>query len=94
MSLLARVFLALIRVYQCTFSAVMGKECRYYPSCSHYATDAIRRFGALKGGWMGLRRILRCHPWRAGGYDPVPEKFCDSRGTCDKSAYDSEAKET
>lgn len=92
MSLLARIFLGLIRVYQCTLSTVMGKQCRYYPTCSHYASGAIRRFGALKGGWMGMKRILRCHPWQKGGYDPVPEKLCHSGETCDKSAYDSEVK--
>lgn len=94
MSPLARLFLVLIRIYQYTLSSVMGKECRFYPSCSHYTAESIRRFGALKGGWTGLRRILRCHPWRAGGFDPVPEKFCAAGDTCDKSAYDSKVKET
>lgn len=73
MSMLARFFLAVIRFYQVTFSTLMGRECRFYPSCSHYASDAIRRYGALRGGWMGARRILRCNPWNQGGYDPVPE---------------------
>lgn len=73
MSMAARILLALIRAYQFTFSALMGKQCRFYPSCSHYAAEAIRRHGALAGGWMGLRRILRCHPWNPGGVDLVPE---------------------
>lgn len=72
MSLPAKILLVLIRGYQFTFSALMGKQCRFYPSCSHYAADAIRHYGALRGSFMGLRRILRCHPWNPGGYDPVP----------------------
>ncbi|HYD19704.1 MAG TPA: membrane protein insertion efficiency factor YidD [Patescibacteria group bacterium] len=80
--------LALIRFYQCTFSTVMGKQCRYHPSCSNYTAGAIRKFGAGKGGWLGLLRILRCHPWRAGGHDPVPDKFCYLPATCDKTQPD------
>jgi putative membrane protein insertion efficiency factor len=82
-SLAAKILLALIRGYQFTLSALMGKQCRFYPSCSHYAADAIRHYGALRGGFMGARRILRCHPWNLGGYDPVPlpdfysEKGCN-----------------
>ena len=78
----ARAMLAFIRLYQLTFSALMGKQCRFYPTCSHYAAEAIRHHGALRGGFLGMRRILRCHPWNPGGYDPVPEgaqtgaKFC------------------
>jgi uncharacterized protein len=68
----AKAMLAFIRGYQLTFSAIMGRQCRFYPSCSHYAAEAIRRYGALRGAGMGLRRILRCHPWNPGGYDPVP----------------------
>jgi putative membrane protein insertion efficiency factor len=73
MSLLSRLLLAFIRVYQCTFSAIMGKNCRYYPTCSVYTAGAIRRFGAFRGSWMGVKRICRCHPYSAGGHDPVPE---------------------
>lgn len=80
MSMLARFFLALIRIYQVTLSTVMGKECRFYPSCSHYTSDAIRRYGALRGGWMGARRIFRCNPWNQGGYDPVPEDLPPQAG--------------
>lgn len=73
MSLPARFLLGVIRLYQVTLSTLMGKECRFYPSCSHYAADAVRQYGALRGGWMGMRRILRCNPWNQGGYDPVPD---------------------
>lgn len=80
MSLFARFLLAVIRLYQVTLSTIMGKSCRFYPSCSHYATDAIRQYGALRGGWMGLRRIIRCNPWNQGGYDPVPDDLPQPTG--------------
>ena len=69
----ARSFaLASIRFYQRFISPLLGSNCRYYPTCSHYTYEAIERYGILKGGGMGLRRIARCHPWHPGGYDPVP----------------------
>ena len=61
-----------IRFYQLAVSPVMPAACRYYPSCSNYAIEAIDKYGAMKGGWMAVRRILRCHPFRPGGFDPVP----------------------
>lgn len=61
-----------IRVYQVGISPLLGPSCRYYPTCSQYALEAIEKYGALKGGWLAVRRILRCHPFRPGGYDPVP----------------------
>ncbi|HMB59194.1 MAG TPA: membrane protein insertion efficiency factor YidD [Xanthomonadales bacterium] len=63
---------ALIRGYQLTLSPFLGNHCRFTPSCSQYAAEAIDRHGALKGCWLGIRRILRCHPFCEGGYDPVP----------------------
>jgi putative membrane protein insertion efficiency factor len=63
----------LIRGYQVTMSPLMGRQCRYAPTCSHYTDEAIGRFGFWQGGWMGLARFLRCHPYGASGYDPVPE---------------------
>jgi hypothetical protein len=61
-----------IRFYQLAISPMMPAACRYYPSCSNYAIQAIDKYGALKGGWLAVRRILRCHPFRPGGFDPVP----------------------
>jgi uncharacterized protein len=66
------VALAFIRGYQLTLSHLMLTQCRYEPSCSRYTYEAVERYGAFKGLWMGIRRIARCHPFHAGGYDPVP----------------------
>ncbi len=68
----ARALLGLVRTYQKALSPLLGQNCRYYPSCSHYAYEAIETHGALKGGWLGVRRIGRCHPFHEGGLDPVP----------------------
>lgn len=67
-----RILIALIRLYQLVLSPFIGNQCRFTPTCSHYAREAVERHGALKGGWMALRRIGRCHPLHPGGHDPVP----------------------
>ena len=67
-----RITLGIIRFYQRFISPLLGSNCRFYPTCSHYTYEAIEKYGVVKGGWMGLRRISRCHPWHAGGFDPVP----------------------
>ena len=64
--------LACLRIYRYAISPLLGRNCRFFPSCSEYALEAVERHGALRGGWLGLRRVCRCHPWSAGGYDPVP----------------------
>lgn len=67
-----RLLLLLIRFYRVAISPLFLPHCRYYPTCSAYALEAVTRYGAWRGGWMALRRILRCHPFHRGGYDPVP----------------------
>ena len=67
-----QVLLALIRLYQYLLGPLLGANCRFFPSCSDYAREAVQKHGALKGVWLAARRILRCHPYHAGGYDPVP----------------------
>jgi putative membrane protein insertion efficiency factor len=66
------ILMGLIRLYQVTLSRVMPPSCRFTPSCSHYGYEAIQKYGALKGGWLAAKRVARCHPFNAGGYDPVP----------------------
>lgn len=67
------LLIALIRIYQLFVSPLLGNHCRFYPSCSQYAREAIKQYGVLRGGWLAIRRLLRCHPWHPGGVDPVPE---------------------
>ena len=62
----------LIRLYQITLSPYMGRQCRYTPTCSNYALEALQKHGLLRGGWLAFKRILRCAPWGGSGYDPVP----------------------
>jgi len=67
------ILIKLITLYQLSLSLLIGHQCRFHPTCSQYTKEAIRRHGAVKGIAMGARRIGCCHPWHAGGYDPVPE---------------------
>lgn len=69
----ARLLIALVRTYQLVLSPLLGPRCRFAPSCSHYAIEAIRRHGPLRGGWLAMRRLSRCHPLNSGGCDPVPD---------------------
>lgn len=67
-----RILLGLIRAYQVLLSPFLGSQCRFTPSCSRYAAEAIGKHGTLRGSWLAIRRILRCHPFCPGGFDPVP----------------------
>jgi putative membrane protein insertion efficiency factor len=71
----------LIRVYQVALSPLLGPNCRYFPTCSHYAIEAIDTHGSLRGTWLTFKRVSRCHPWHEGGFDPVP-------GRCLKHSHD------
>lgn len=72
MTILRAALIAPIRLYQWTLSPLVGFNCRYAPSCSAYAIEAIATHGPVRGLWLGFKRILRCHPWSGSGYDPVP----------------------
>ena len=80
-----RLMIFLIRFYQCGISPYLPSRCRYTPTCSQYAVEAVERFGVIKGGWLTLRRLCRCHPWGGCGYDPVPNSFYT-----EKHGYESE----
>lgn len=69
---LAFPFIILIKIYQLLISPLFPSSCRYIPTCSHYTLEALKKYGLLKGGWLGVKRISRCHPWGGSGYDPVP----------------------
>lgn len=69
---MTRILLGLVRVYRYIVSPLLGSCCRFYPSCSVYAVHALEAHGAVRGGWLAVRRVARCHPWHPGGFDPVP----------------------
>jgi uncharacterized protein len=71
------ILIWLLKGYRFAISPLYGQVCRYHPTCSAYALEAVTRHGALRGGWLSLRRVARCHPWAAGGYDPVPPAASD-----------------
>lgn len=82
-----KLIISLIRVYQLIISPLLGPRCRYYPSCSHYTIEAIQLHGPIKGCFLAVRRVLRCHPGHPGGFDPVP----GSCSECDKTEKTSES---
>lgn len=70
--MLKKAFLLLIRFYQKVISPIKPPTCRFYPTCSHYSYEAVSKYGAVKGTYLSIRRISKCHPFHSGGYDPVP----------------------
>ncbi|AWK14961.1 membrane protein insertion efficiency factor YidD [Candidatus Fukatsuia symbiotica] len=79
LSLGCRALIGLIRGYQRVVSPLFGPRCRFHPTCSDYALEALGKFGVIKGSWLTLKRVLKCHPLNSGGYDPVPPKSEDNR---------------
>lgn len=69
-----------LKLYRLIISPMYGQVCRFYPSCSAYALEAVERHGAVRGSWLAAKRLARCHPWNPGGYDPVPPTDVDQRG--------------
>jgi uncharacterized protein len=81
-NLLKKLLIAFVRLYQILLSPLLGRNCRHYPTCSSYTIEAISVHGPLKGGWLGIKRISRCHPWGTSGFDPVPPKSANkNKGT-------------
>ena len=70
--MIARLLILIARFWQLGPSRILPPTCRYAPSCSEYAIQAVRKYGAIKGSWLGFKRLMRCHPWGGSGYDPVP----------------------
>ena len=71
---MSRILIAFIQAYRYALSPFLGQHCRFHPSCSSYAIEALKLHGAGRGSWMTLRRLARCHPWHRGGFDPVPPR--------------------
>jgi putative membrane protein insertion efficiency factor len=69
---MSRFLVTLIKAYQYIISPFIGPSCRFIPTCSEYTIEAVNKYGVIKGFWLGIKRILRCHPWNRGGYDPLP----------------------
>ena len=76
-SIITYPFVLLIRFYQVAISPILPSACRYTPTCSQYTVEALQKHGLIKGGWLGLKRIVSCNPWGGKGYDPVPDKACN-----------------
>jgi putative membrane protein insertion efficiency factor len=88
MTPLGALAIGLIRIYQWTISPLLPRSCRFAPSCSEYAAEAVARHGVLAGGLLAARRLLRCHPWGGDGYDPVPERAWGRSHAHDHAACD------
>lgn len=86
------LLIGLLKLYRLLISPLYGNVCRYYPSCSAYALEAVQQHGALKGGGLSARRLSRCHPWNLGGYDPVPGTFAAQEWATEQRAKEQAAK--
>ncbi|TCP13892.1 hypothetical protein EV697_1018 [Bisgaardia hudsonensis] len=75
----SKILIILVRAYQVTISPLIGPRCRFTPTCSNYAIESLKTYGALKGSWLTAKRILKCHPLNEGGYDPVPPKINNNK---------------
>jgi putative membrane protein insertion efficiency factor len=75
--MMKNILILLVKAYQLTISPLLGSNCRFYPSCSHYMIEAIEKKGAIKGLYLGIKRLSKCHPWGSSGIDPVPPCTCD-----------------
>lgn len=73
--MLKKLFIAIIRFYQVVISPLKPPTCRFYPTCSHYGLESIKKFGPFIGGWLTIKRIFKCHPFHPGGFDPVPDEW-------------------
>lgn len=87
-SIAARACILLVRAYQVTLSPIVGRQCRFHPTCSHYAIEALRAHGAWRGSVLAAGRVLRCHPFHAGGYDPPPPRDAEAARREGPSAED------
>ena len=83
-NILKKIFILPIRFYQYSISPLLGPKCRFNPTCSHYMIGAIEEWGVLKGIWLGLKRIGKCHPWGPHGYDPVPQNPAKQKSSSSK----------
>jgi hypothetical protein len=84
-----KLLLFLLRAYQWCISPFLGQNCRFYPSCSQYAAEAIQEHGAIKGSALAARRLCKCHPWNPGGFDPVPKKHSENPPAADEGCSHS-----
>lgn len=81
LNLIKKIFIFPVRLYQIFLSPLLGSNCRYKPTCSHYMIEAINEWGPIKGIWLGIRRISKCHPWGGHGHDPVPTNPKNNRNS-------------
>ena len=80
-TLISKILIALVKTYRLLLSPWLGQQCRFHPTCSQYALEALQKHGAYRGSWLSLKRLACCHPWHAGGIDPVPENHIPKKHT-------------